>query len=74
MRVNIIYWESCVVYPRFGNICKIEKNNGFCITQATILARGIASSVTVASVILDTTITSPHSSLASPDGQDRQQQ
>ena len=39
-----------------------------------VLARGIAPSVTVASVILDTTITSPHSSLASPDGQDRQQQ
>ena len=44
------------------------------VEGSPVLARGIASSVTVASVIQDTTITNPSSFLASPDGQDRQQQ
>ena len=44
------------------------------VKGSPILARGIAPSVTVASVILDTTITNPNFFLASPDGQDRQQQ
>ena len=38
------------------------------------LEKGIVSSVTVAYVILDTMATNPTSFLASPDGQDRQQQ
>ena len=38
------------------------------------LAKGIMPSVTVASVILDTTTTNPNSFLASLNGQDRQQQ
>ena len=38
------------------------------------LEKGIGPLVTVASVILDTTATNPNSFLASPDGQDRQQQ
>ena len=38
------------------------------------LAKGIGPSVTVAFVNLDTTATNPNSFLASPDGQDRQQQ
>ena len=44
------------------------------VEGSPVLAKGIAPSVTVASVILDTTITNPNSFLASPDGQDRQQQ
>ena len=44
------------------------------VEGSPVLARGIASSVTVASVILDTTITNPSSFLASPDGQNRKQQ
>ena len=44
------------------------------VEGSPVLARGIASSVIVASVILDTTITNPNSFLASADGQDRQQQ
>ena len=43
------------------------------VEGSPVLARGIASSVTVAYVIQDTTITNPSSFLASPDGQDRQQ-
>ena len=44
------------------------------VEGSPVLARGLAPSVTVASVILDTTITNPNSFLASPDEQDRQQQ
>ena len=44
------------------------------VEGSPVLARGIVPSVTVASVILDTTITNPNSFLASPDGRDRQQQ
>ena len=44
------------------------------VEGSPVLARGLAPSITVASVILDTTITNPNSFLASPDGQDHQQQ
>ena len=44
------------------------------VEGSPVLARGIVPSVTVASVILDTRTTNPKSFLASPDGQDRQQQ
>ena len=44
------------------------------VEGSPVLARGIVSSVTVASMILDTMITNPNSFLASPDEQDRQQQ
>ena len=44
------------------------------VEESPVLARGLAPSLTVASVILDTTITNPNSFLASPDGQDRQKQ
>ena len=44
------------------------------VEGSPVLARGIVPSVTVASVILDTTITNPNSFLVSLDGQDRQQQ
>ena len=44
------------------------------VEGSPVLARGIVPSVTIASVILDTTNTNPNSFLASPDGQDLQQQ
>ena len=44
------------------------------VEGSPVLAKGIVPSATVASVILDTTATNPNSFLASPDGQDRQQQ
>ena len=44
------------------------------VKGSPVLTRGLAPLVTVASVILDTTITNPNSLLASPDGQDRKQQ
>ena len=44
------------------------------VEGSPVLAKGIVPSVTVASVILDTTTTNPNSFLASADGQDHQQQ
>ena len=44
------------------------------VEGSPVLAKGIVPSVTVASVILDTTTTNPNSFLVSPDGQDCQQQ
>ena len=44
------------------------------VEGSPVLAKGIVPSITVASVILDTTTTNPNSFLASPDDQDRQQQ
>ena len=42
------------------------------VEGSPVLAKGIMPSVTVASMILDTTTTNPNSFLASSDGQDRQ--
>ena len=44
------------------------------VEGSSALAKGIVPSVTVASMILDTTATNPNSFSVSPDGQDRQQQ
>ena len=44
------------------------------VKGSPVLERGIVPPITAASVILDTKTTNPNSFLASPDGQDRQQQ